>query len=325
MNSKEKRLGRGLDAFFNGEDGLKSMKESDEIIENVGVEKIEPNPYQPRESFGEEGLEELAASIKENGVLQPLILTPRGEEGYYIVAGERRWRASRMANKDTVPAIIKEFEEDRMMEIALVENIHRDDLNPLEEATAYKQLLERMGLTQNELAEKLGKSRSGISNSLRLLKLPARIQKYVSRGTLSAGQARALAGLEDPELQIKAAEEIIDQEMSVRQSEKHVSAIKERISGKEDSKDDADEVLDDLEELLDKTERELGSAQDNELEGTENQEDSLEWERHSQELEEITGLTVKVEEMEGGFKAELVCSSLEELRNLLKLLKQKSS
>ncbi len=321
MNSKKKRLGRGLDAFFNGEDGLKSIRDSDEIIENVGVEKIEPNPYQPRESFEQEGLEELAASIKENGVLQPLILTPKDEEGFYIVAGERRWRASRMADKDTVPAIIKKIEEDRMMEIALVENIHRDDLNPLEEASAYKQLLERMGLTQTELAERLGKSRSGISNSLRLLKLPARIQKYVSRGTLTAGQARALAGLEDPELQIKAAEEIVDQEMTVRQAEKHVSAIKKQISREEDSSNDVDGVLDDLEELLDKSEKEIESKQMNEGIGVSNQADSLEWKRHSRELEEITGLRVKVEELEDGFKAELVCSSLEELRNLLNLLK----
>ncbi len=321
MNSKKKRLGRGLDAFFDGEDGLKSIRESDEIIKNVGVEKIEPNPYQPRESFREEGLEELAASIKENGVLQPLILTPKGEEGYYIVAGERRWRASKMANKDTVPAIIKEFEEDRMMEIALVENIHRDDLNPLEEATAYKQLLERMEMTQGELAERLGKSRSGISNSLRLLKLPVKIQEYVSRGTLSAGQARALAGLEDPELQLKGAEEIIDQEMSVRQAEKHVSAIKERISGDETSGEDADGMLNELEELLDRTGRQLGDEQGDELDGIANQAESLEWKRHSRELEEITGLTVKLEERGDGFKAELVCSNLEELRNLLKLLK----
>jgi len=320
MSNKKKRLGRGLDAFFNGDEGLESMRGSEELINNIEVEKIKPNPYQPRESFEKEGLEELAASIEENGVLQPLILTPRGDEGYYIVAGERRWRAAKMAKKKEVPAIIREFEEDRMLEIALIENIHRDDLNPLEEARAYSQLLERLEVTQNELAEKIGKSRSGISNSLRLLKLPAEIQKYVSRGTLSAGQARALAGLDDPDQQREVAEEIISRDMSVRETEKHIAGLKEKADGNERNRTEADQMLDGLEELLDRSGEELQTETNINLKERDSEVEAQEWERYSRKIEEITGLQVRVEREKEKLKVEVSCSGLEELQHLLSLL-----
>jgi len=320
MSNKKKRLGRGLDAFFNGDEGLESMRGSEELINNIEVEKIKPNPYQPRESFEKEGLEELAASIEENGVLQPLILTPRGDEGYYIVAGERRWRAAKMAKKKEVPAIIREFEEDRMLEIALIENIHRDDLNPLEEARAYSQLLERLEVTQNELAEKIGKSRSGISNSLRLLKLPAEIQNHVSRGTLSAGQARALAGLDDPDQQREVAEEIISRDMSVRETEKHIAGLKEKADGNERNRTEADQMLDGLEELLDRSGEELQTETNINLGERDSEVEAQEWERYSRKIEEITGLQVRVEREKEKLKVEVSCSGLEELQHLLSLL-----
>lgn len=225
MNDKkaERRgLGRGLSALM--ADVAIAPAESDSSAPRrmdrlVPIEQIEPNPEQPRRSFSQEALNELAASIGEKGIIQPLILRPdpANAERYQIVAGERRWRAAQMAQLHEVPAIVRELDDTEVMEIALIENIQRADLNPVEEAVAYKQLMERFGHTQEKLAEALGKSRSHIANSLRLLNLPEPVQDMMREGRLSAGHARALITTENPE---SLAREVLARGLSVRETEK---------------------------------------------------------------------------------------------------------
>ena len=196
---KNKRLGKGLDAIFGGDittlidDIENNTPLSKQVL--VPLDEIRPNPYQPRKLFDEEKLQELASSIKEHGVFQPVILKS-SIQGYEIVAGERRCRAARMAGLSNIPAIIVEFTDQQMMEIALLENIQREDLNAIEEARAYQQLMERLDLTQEELGKRIGKSRSYIANTLRLLQLPEKIQNYVLEGKLTMGHARCLITLE---------------------------------------------------------------------------------------------------------------------------------
>lgn len=224
---KNKKLNKGLDAIFGGDiTTLISDIENntpDSQQEKILLDEIRPNPYQPRKVFNEEALNELAVSIKEHGVFQPVILK-KSIHGYEIVAGERRCRAARIAGLSDVPAIIVDFTDDQMMEIALLENIQREDLNAIEEAKAYQSLMEKLGLTQAQLGERIGKSRTYITNILRLLNLPEKIQDYVLSGDLSMGHARALITLdEDKALQI--ANRVIDEKLSVRDVENIVKGI----------------------------------------------------------------------------------------------------
>jgi ParB family chromosome partitioning protein len=210
-------LGRGLDALI--------PSEVEEIVGEdflqVSVDEIQPNPDQPRSRFDDESLAELAASLREVGVLQPIVVT-RGEEGYVLIAGERRWRAAKRAGIDTIPAVVRGAAGDTTLVEALVENVQRRDLTPLEEAHAYKQLLEDYGMTQDQIADRVGKSRPAVSNTLRLLQLPGPIQTMVDSGALSAGHARSLIGLEDAKYAIYLAEKAASEGWSVRQIEEAV-------------------------------------------------------------------------------------------------------
>jgi ParB family transcriptional regulator, chromosome partitioning protein len=220
MNKRAGGLGRGLEAIF------QSNPKADEPVNTVAIADLRPNPYQPRRVFDEDKLEELAASIKEHGVIQPLIVRA-AVRGYEIVAGERRWRASKLAGLDQVPIVVRNFTDLQMSEIALIENLQREDLNPIEIAEAYVGLMEKFNMTQEVLAKKVGQSRSHVANTLRLLNLPSEIREHVSRGTLSMGHARALLGLTDKKMQIQLAEKAIDEEMSVRQVEHLVNRLQQ--------------------------------------------------------------------------------------------------
>ena len=209
-------LGRGLESLF--EDAAPSF-ESDTRIETLPLREIEPDPGQPRKTFDDETLAELSASIAEHGLLQPIAVRPKPSGGYLIVAGERRWRASRMAGLTEVPVIVKDVTDEQAMELALVENLQREDLDPVEEAAGIRELMTRCDLTQEQAARKLGKSRSALANSLRLLNLPKRIQDAVIEGTLSAGHARVLAGIDDAELQTGLFAKTMQFGWSVRQLE----------------------------------------------------------------------------------------------------------
>ncbi|NLG84738.1 MAG: ParB/RepB/Spo0J family partition protein [Firmicutes bacterium] len=213
---KTRGLGKGLGALI---PELEEV-ESEGRLE-VPIAQIRPNPYQPRRDFDPEKLAELAASIKEHGVLQPILLR-RVEDGYQVVAGERRLRAAEQAGLTKIPAVIGDFSDAVMMQVALVENLQRADLNPLEEAEAYRRLMEEFGLTQEEIAQKLGKSRSAVANTLRLLHLPAPIQEDLRAGRASEGHARAILGLSDEAEQLAAWREVVEGRLSVRATEELV-------------------------------------------------------------------------------------------------------
>ena len=227
MAEKKKKLNKGLDAIFGGDitslidDIENNTPESSQ--EKIKLDEIRPNPYQPRKVFDEQALNELALSIKEHGIFQPVILK-KSVQGYEIVAGERRCRAAKIAELDEVPAIIVDFTDQQMMEIALLENIQREDLNAIEEAQAYHTMMEKLHLTQNELANRIGKSRTHITNTLRLLNLPEKIQEYVLDGSLSMGHARALITL-DKEKALRIAKRVIDEKLSVRDVENIVKGF----------------------------------------------------------------------------------------------------
>ena len=214
MAKKLHGLGRGLDALLPEADALEAG------MQEIPLGEIDPNPDQPRRIFPEETLTDLAQSIREHGVLQPLLLTPSEGGRYRIIAGERRWRAARMAGLDTVPCIVRDLDVIRQMEIALVENLQREDLNPLDQAAGIRALMRQCGYTQETVAERLGKSRPAVANSLRLLKLPKEVQELLRDGTLSAGHARVLAGLENAALQRELAEITVRDGLSVRALEK---------------------------------------------------------------------------------------------------------
>jgi ParB family transcriptional regulator, chromosome partitioning protein len=211
----KKGLGRGLGALIPEVDV--GERDRDSILE-IEVKAIEANPKQPRKTFDQAKLEELAASIREHGVVQPLVVRPKGK-GFEIVAGERRWRASQLAGLTKVPALIREFSEAETMEIALIENLQREDLNPLEEAEAFRVLIEQYGLTQEELARRLGKSRPQITNTLRLLQLAPAIRAEVQTGRISMGHAKVLLGVSDVVQQGLLARRVADQGLSVRELE----------------------------------------------------------------------------------------------------------
>ena len=262
MTAKKKGLGRGLGAIF-GEDvvsenvsreTLKDSSQENNVYTvnmtqdadekgkeySIKISMIEPNRDQPRKVFAPEQIQELSDSIKKYGVLQPLLVQKKGSR-YEIIAGERRWRAAMQAGLKEVPVVVKEYSKQQAMEISLIENVQREDLNPIEEAMAYQQLMQEFDLTQEEIAERVSKNRATITNSIRLLKLDKRVQQMLTEGQLSGGHARALLALEDGDLQYQSALKIINEKLSVRETEKMVRLLgrpkKEKTEKKSDEKD----------------------------------------------------------------------------------------
>lgn len=224
MATRRSGLGRGLEAL------IPKSEDDHTGFAVISIDRVSPNPHQPRSVFDEEALASLAASIVEVGVLQPIVVR-EAEEGYYtLVAGERRWRAAKKIGLTEIPSIVRESDDRSLLTEALVENLQREDLSPLEEATAYQELLEDFGLTHEEVGKRVGKSRSAITNSLRLLQLPAAIQGKLERGELSAGHARALLGLEDQKFAEHIAERAVQEGWSVRQVEDAVRARNQAVS-----------------------------------------------------------------------------------------------
>ena len=217
MAKKRGGLGRGLESLF--EDVSPSFEPDNAKIETLPLREIEPDPDQPRKTFDDETLAELASSIAEHGLIQPIAVRPKVSGGYLIVAGERRWRASRMAGLTEVPVIVKDVTDEQAMELALVENLQREDLDPVEEAAGIRELMTRCDLTQEQAARKLGKSRSALANSLRLLSLPETVLELLKSGFITIGHAKVVLGLPTPELQEEAAQMIADNQLNVRQAE----------------------------------------------------------------------------------------------------------
>lgn len=256
----KKGLGKGLGAIF-GEDVVKENKEetekkakakaeakaAEEMDEKgrilmLKLDLVQPNKEQPRKTFDEEKINELAESIKNYGVLQPL-LVQKNDSFYEIIAGERRWRAAKAAGLKEVPAVLKEYSKQEAMEISLIENVQRADLNPIEEALGYRQLIDEFGLTQEEIAVRVAKSRTAITNTMRLLKLDEQIQNMLVQGVITSGHARALLSLEDTQMQLKAAKEILDKKLSVRETERLVKRLQKEGSGEKKEEKKKDETL----------------------------------------------------------------------------------
>lgn len=220
MPQKKLALGKGLEALIPDIE----IAGSENGVKEININEIEPNSEQPRKKFDEEKLQQLADSIKEHGVVQPILVKKDGDF-YKLIAGERRWRAARIAGLKTVPVIIRDFSEHEIMEISLIENIQREDLNPMEEAEAYKRLIEEFGMTQEKISERIGKSRSSVANILRLLSLDERVKGYVMDGIISEGHARTLIAITSHDIQYEAAKRIIDENLNVRQAENLVKGI----------------------------------------------------------------------------------------------------
>ena len=225
MRKKNSGLGRGLDAIFLENSLEKTTAGGENVITILKLSMIDPKSDQPRKYFDKEALEELASSIKENGLLQPILVREYGEGRYQIIAGERRFRASKLAELDEIPAIILDRDDRKVAELSLIENIQREDLNPIEEALAFKALAEEYGLTQEELAEKVNKSRSAIANSTRLLDLPTEVLEMVANGDISAGHGRTLLGVKARENMLLLANKVVEYDLSVRQLEEEVKKI----------------------------------------------------------------------------------------------------
>ncbi len=219
-----KRLGKGLDAFF-----MNTEAGNEENVQEIKVNELRPNPYQPRKHFQQEAIDELKDSILEHGILQPLVVR-KSIKGYEIVVGERRFRAAKEAKLETVPAVVRELTEQQMMELAILENLQREDLNPIEEAMAYQTLMEKLKLTQEEVAKRLSKSRPHIANHVRLLSLPANIQELISNGKISMGHGRALLGLRQKAKLPSIVEKIVKESLNVRQLEKLIQQLNENVS-----------------------------------------------------------------------------------------------
>lgn len=219
-----KGLGKGINALFANMD-----VGTEETIREVDMKEITPNPFQPRKTFSAESIEELKQSILQHGILQPIILR-KHLDGYEIVAGERRYRASKAAGLEKIPAVLREFNDEQMMELAVLENLQREDLTPIEEAAAYQTLMDKLGFTQEELAKRLGKSRPYIANHVRLLSLPANIQKMITGGKLSMGHGRTLLGLKQKKQMLPLAERTVKEGLNVRQLEKLIQGLNENVS-----------------------------------------------------------------------------------------------
>ena len=260
MPIKKKGLGKGLDSLIPDNKSMKSVT-SEKTVESkedaaaksgvqvMKINEVEPNRDQPRKNFDEDALLELSDSIKQFGVLQPLLVRKR-KDYYEIIAGERRWRAAKLAGVKEVPVIEKEYTDQEILEIGLIENIQRENLNPIEEAMAYKRLLEEFNLKQDEVAERVSKSRTAVTNSMRLLKLSDKVQQMIIDDMISTGHARALLAIDDPELQYTLANKIFDEKLSVRETEKLVKEIKNPKKPKEKKPVANSFIYQDLEEKM---------------------------------------------------------------------------
>ena len=260
MPIKKKGLGKGLDSLIPDNKSMKSVT-SEKTVESkedaaaksgvqvMKINEVEPNRDQPRKNFDEDALLELSDSIKQFGVLQPLLVRKR-KDYYEIIAGERRWRAAKLAGVKEVPVIEKEYTDQEILEIGLIENIQRENLNPIEEAIAYKRLLEEFKLKQDEVAERVSKSRTAVTNSMRLLKLSDKVQQMIIDDMISTGHARALLAIDDPELQYTLAHKIFDEKLSVRETEKLVKEIKNPKKPKEKKPVANSFIYQDLEEKM---------------------------------------------------------------------------
>ena len=260
MPIKKKGLGKGLDSLIPDNKSMKSVT-SEKTVESkedaaaksgvqvMKINEVEPNRDQPRKNFDEDALLELSDSIKQFGVLQPLLVRKR-KDYYEIIAGERRWRAAKLAGVKEVPVIEKEYTDQEILEIGLIENIQRENLNPIEEAIAYKRLLEEFNLKQDEVAERVSKSRTAVTNSMRLLKLSDKVQQMIIDDMISTGHARALLAIDDPELQYTLANKISDEKLSVRETEKLVKEIKNPKKPKEKKPVANSFIYQDLEEKM---------------------------------------------------------------------------
>lgn len=247
MENRKRALGRGLEQLFNSENldfenfekQIYETTPRDEIIE-LNLDEIRPNPHQPRKVFKEDALNELAESIKKNGVFQPIIVK-KSIKGYDLVAGERRFRASKIAGLTTIPAIIRDFSEEQMIEIALLENLQRENLNVIEEALAYKAMIEKLNLTQEELSNKVSKSRSHITNILGLLRLPSDIQKMLINNEITMGHARVLSKLENEDKMIEYAKKIVEEKLPVRETEEITNNEERKVKIKKHVKEENNE------------------------------------------------------------------------------------
>lgn len=260
MPIKKKGLGKGLDSLIPDNKSIKSVtpdksveakKEAEEKagVQTMKINEVEPNRDQPRKNFDEDALLELSDSIKQFGVLQPLLVRKR-KDYCEIIAGERRWRAAKLAGVKEVPVIVKEYTDQEILEIGLIENIQRENLNPIEEAIAFKRLLEEFNLKQDEVAERVSKSRTAVTNSMRLLKLSDKVQQMIIDDMISTGHARALLAIDDPELQYTLANKIFDEKLSVRETEKLVKEIKNPKKPKEKKVMENAFIYQDLEEKM---------------------------------------------------------------------------
>jgi ParB family chromosome partitioning protein len=280
----KKRLGKGLSALINNEENVDQSR-----VEEIFVDQIEANPFQPRSNFDEDALKELANSIREKGVIQPITVRKIKAEKYQIVAGERRWRASKLVGLNKIPAVIRNFDDQEMLEIALIENIQREDLNPVEEAKAYKEMLDNFDITQADLAKQVGKSRSNVSNMVRLLKLADKVKNHLERGIITIGHARALLSLEKESTQVAACENIIIQDLTVRETENYVEKLKNPLKDKEKKKES------------------------NEL--------SPIWQQAAEELGKKLGTKVKIKQRKKNNLLTIEIDSVEKLNNLMKKIK----
>ncbi len=248
----KKRLGKGLSALIKNDENIDQSR-----VEEIFIDQIEANPFQPRTTFDEESLKELASSIKEKGVIQPITVRKIKAEKYQIVAGERRWRSSQLVGLEKIPAVIRDFDDQEMLEIALIENLQREDLDPIEEANAYKKMLNNFELTQSELADRVGKNRSTIANMVRLLNLSKKVKGHLQRGSISVGHARALLPLESESTQTAACEDIIIQDLTVRETESYVDKLKNPVQKKK--KEKKNNLSEDWLSAAEKLEKSLGS------------------------------------------------------------------
>jgi ParB family chromosome partitioning protein len=219
---EKKALGRGLDALLPVAAPAKPAAESQDVLD-IELDHILPNRFQPRRHFPEDELEQLADSLRQNGLLQPIVVRRKGDGLYELISGERRWRAAELAGLGTIKALVRNCSDDEAMVLALIENLQRDDLNPMETAHAYHRMATEFGMTQDVIAQRVGRERSSVANQLRLLHLPEEVQQLVAAGTLSAGHAKVLLGIHAAEAQVRLAREIVDRQWSVRESEKRVA------------------------------------------------------------------------------------------------------
>lgn len=264
MAKSERRLGKGLGALLG--EYVDEEVEPEGPVRELPVSRIRPNPYQPRTDFGEEGLDQLVESIRENGLLQPLVVRPADDGEWEIVAGERRYRALRELGRETAPVVVRELTDRQMLVLALVENLQRENLSPLEEARGFRQLMHDFELTQAEVAERVGRDRTTVANTIRLLRLPESVHELLEDGALSEGHARAILGLEDDDQQVEMAREVVGRELSVRETERRVRQIREAAdTTADDEGGDEEESEEDAEArrskaVVDRTERVLGRA-----------------------------------------------------------------